>query len=135
MISNLEECMEQFCETIELKRQQETLAAELEVEVGIIQDMVAENARRAQNQKAYQARYEAEVTEEIRKHYGELDDRIRANNARLELFQGFIQELRSLEGVLQEFDEKLFGLLVDEILVKSKDHVTFKFADGTEITV
>lgn len=44
----------------------------------------------------------------------------------------FIQELREQE-LIEEFDARLWGSLVDFITVYSKDDIRVTFKDGTEI--
>lgn len=46
----------------------------------------------------------------------------------------FIKKLRDQESI-QEFDERLWGSLVDFITVYSKDDIRVTFKDGTEIKV
>ena len=49
------------------------------------------------------------------------------------MFGRFIAELEKLPGVLTEFDEALWGSLVDHVTVHSKDNIVFTLTSGMEI--
>lgn len=100
------------------------------------QNIVAENARVAQDQEEYQKRYDGLVQryEAAKKEYDELADRIEQKEAQGERMQQFIKTLQKQEEIITEFDETLWGGMVDYVTIgKENRSVTFK--DGTEITV
>lgn len=137
IIENIENCLAEFCKTDELKKRQENIVSELTLQVEIVQELVAENARRVQNQEVYQAKYDKEVSvyERLKAKYDSIEEEIQKINARQALFDSFIKEIKSLEGPIEDFDEGVFGILVEEIIVKSKETTIFKFMDGTEVTI
>ena len=51
------------------------------------------------------------------------------------MLTSFSRELRKQETVLEEFDEGLWGTLVDFITVHSKEDVRVTFKDGTEVKI
>lgn len=53
--------------------------------------------------------------------------------ARSELVEAFTAELARQDGLLTEFDERLWFSLVDFATVYGEDDVRFTFKDGTEI--
>jgi len=50
-----------------------------------------------------------------------------------ERLENFIRELKSQNGVLTEFDERLWSCMVDFVTVGRKKELTVTFRDGTEI--
>ena len=98
------------------------------------QNLVAENARVAQDQEEYQKRYDSLVLryETAKKNYDELAAKIEQKEARGERIQRFIKILREQDGIITEFDEALWGSMVEFVTIgKVSRSVTFK--DGTEI--
>lgn len=48
---------------------------------------------------------------------------------------GFIRTLRAQKEPVAEFDERLWGCMVDYVAVGTDDGMTVVFRDGTEISV
>ena len=46
-----------------------------------------------------------------------------------------MKELKKLDSLVTEFDEKLWYTLVDRIMVYSKEDICFVFRDGAEIKI
>lgn len=100
------------------------------------QNLVAENARVAQDQEEYQKRYDSLVQryETTKKKYDELAAKIEQKEAHSERIQRFIKALKEHDGIITEFDDALWGSMVEFVTIgKASRSVTFK--DGTEITV
>jgi hypothetical protein len=51
------------------------------------------------------------------------------------LLNSFSKELRKQENILKEFDEGLWGSLVDFMTVHSKENIEVTFKDGTTIRI
>ena len=47
--------------------------------------------------------------------------------------ENFIKELKAQDGVIREFDERLWGSLVAFVTVERGKEITVTFKDGTEI--
>lgn len=137
IIYNIESCMADICDIKKLKAKQEEITRELAIQVDAIQDLVATNARKAQNQDQYQEKYEKEVSayDKIKAKYDELEQKIQEINARQALLDNFINELQNLDGPIAEFDEVLFGVMVSELEAKNDNTIIFRFIDGTEIPI
>ena len=101
------------------------------------QDCVAENARVAQDQEEYRKRYDGLVQryEAVKCQYDKVETEIADKMARREKLAGFIRLLKRQESPLVEFDEYLWGCLVDFVTVGSDKEITVTFRDGTEIKV
>ena len=54
---------------------------------------------------------------------------------RKELFKGFIHTLEKQDGITCEFDAGIWSSLVQEVIVKAKDDIVFKFKNGFEVRV
>ena len=58
---------------------------------------------------------------------------IRKRGIRRREFERFITELEKLPGLVTEFDEALWGSLVDHLTVNGKDDIVFTMSSGMEI--
>lgn len=133
--ANLGIVRETLCDNSRLEDEERTLRDDMEVLVGMVQDCVAENAHVALDQEEYQKRYDG-LVERYNKAKARLDEvsaAISNNKARSETIRHFIRTLEKQDGVITEFDNALWGSLVDYITVFGKDDIRFTFKDGTEI--
>ena len=55
--------------------------------------------------------------------------------AKRELFKGFIRTLEKQDGITCEFDVGILSSLVQEVVVRAKDDIVFKFKNGFEVRV
>lgn len=103
--------------------------------VEMAQNAVERNARVAQDQEKYQKQYDELINryDAMKEEYRQLCDRIEKRQTRYEQLGQFVQELKGRENLLTEFDQPLWCLLVDKIVVKNKEDITVVFKDGTEI--
>ncbi len=113
------------------------LPTSVNLSVELTQDIIAENARIAQDQTAYQERYHtmAERYDTVKARYDEVVATISARDAQSQRLADFIQGLKAQEGVLMEFDSNLWGCLVDHVTVGREKEIVVTFRDGTEIQV
>jgi hypothetical protein len=65
--------------------------------------------------------------------YDEVTELASDKKARGQLVEAFIAELASQDGLLTEFDERLWFSLVDFVTVYGAEDVRFTFKDGSEI--
>ena len=124
-----------LCDTSELERAQATLGQELVVLVEMTQNCIAENARIAQDQGEYQKRYNGLVEryEKAKTRFDEVTEAIAQRSAKGERLAGFIKTLEAQEVTVAEFDERLWGAMVDYVMVGVDKRLTVVFRDGTEI--
>ena len=130
------------------------MGQELAVLVEMTQNCIAENARIAQDQGEYQKRYNGLVEryEKAKVRFDEVTKAIAERSAKGERLAGFI---RTLEAQMEpaganvasrscartsascasvaEFDERLWGAMVDYVTVGVDGGMTVVFRDGTEI--
>ena len=137
IIDNIRIIQKTVCGTADLEIEKTRLQEELTVLVRMTQDCVTENARVAQDQEEYRRRYDGLVQryEAVKCQYDKVESEIADKTARREKLAGFIRLLKGQEASLSEFDEHLWGCLVDFVTVSRDKEMTVTFRDGTEIKV
>ena len=135
IIANAEIIRKTLCVTDALETEKEKLEEEMTVIVEMTQNIVAENARIAQDQDEYQKRYDSLVKryDTAKARYDEVTETIAAKNAQSERLASFIKALKAQDGLITEFDSGLWGTMVDYVTVGRKKEMVFTFRDGTEI--
>ena len=101
------------------------------------QNAIRENATVVQDQTEYQNRYD-ELTkryEESKTAYEKTSEEIAARKAKASVMSNFAKTLRKQENILAEFDEGLWGTLVENMTVHTKDDIEVLFKNGTVIQV
>ena len=101
-----------------------------------MQSAITENARSAKDQQEYRRKYDALAIayDNAKTTYEKAAKTITDSHAKSEAMRLFLQEVDRAEAV-EEFDESLWGSLVESLTAYSRDKVVFRFKDGTEITV
>ena len=127
----------ELTDTAAIDRQIDKLNAESVETYNALKTALEENARQALNQDDYAARFGALNTryEEQRNRLAELTDKRQGILARRKRLNMFLEELRSQEGLLTDFDEALFRAITDRFTVLSEREVAVLFRDGTEIII
>ena len=135
LLGNLELIREKLCNNTALEKEKQELANELNVLAGMVEDCIGENARVAQNQEEYQKRYGGlvEKYEKAKARYEEVETAIEARMGKQEQLNQFIKDLQARDGVLEEFDERLWGSMVEYMTVYGKGDIRVTFKDGTEV--
>ena len=136
IIGNAELIRRTLCGTDALEEEKRKLEEEMNVVADMSQNAIAENARVAQDQNEYQKRYDSLMKryDTAKKRYDEVVGLISAKDAQSQRLADFIQTLKAQDGVISEFDARLWGLMVDYVTVGRKKEMVFTFRDGTEIT-
>lgn len=111
------------------------MGQELVVLVEMTQNCIAENARIAQDQREYQKRYNGLVEryEAAKARYDEVTDAIAERSAKSERLAEFIKTLQAQTKPVAEFDEPLWGCMVDYVTVCVGGDMTVAFRDGTRM--
>ena len=131
-----------LCDTTELESEKAALGQEslkglakasLAVLVEMTQNCIAENARIAQDQGEYQKRYNGWVEryEKAKARFDEVTEAIAQRSAKSERLAGFIKILRAQEEPVVEYNERLWGCMVDYMTVGADGCMTVVFRDGT----
>ena len=102
-----------------------------------MQEIIAENARVAQDQEEYRVKYDALASrfEETKKKYEEVSGEIVRQGIRRREFGRFIKKVEALPGAVADFDEALWGSLVEKATVNSKENIVFTMCSGMEVKV
>ena len=121
--------------TEELEAEQKQLAEQMNADADAVQSLIAENARVAQDQEAYSVRYEALASrfEDTKAKYEKVTADIAAKGIRRRELERFILAVEKLPAMVTEFDEALWGSLVDHLTVNGKDDIVFTMTSGMEI--
>ena len=135
ILSELRAVMETLSGTEELIREQKQLAEQMNADAEAVQELIAENARKAQDQETYTLRYEALVSrfEETKARHAQVTQEITLRGIRRREFRRFIAEVEKLPQAITEFDETLWGSMVDHLTVHSRDNIVFTLTGGMEI--
>ena len=136
MIKELRSVRDMLTSTEELEREQKQLAEQMNVDADAVHELIAENARVAQDQEEYNLRYEALVSrfEETKKKYEKVTADITAKEIRRRELERFIRSVEKLPDMVTEFDEALWGSLVDHMTINSREDIVFTMTSGTEIS-
>ena len=137
ILANLTIVQKTLCSTEELEKEQGKLANEMQLVSEMAQNAIRENATVAQNQSEYQKRYD-ELTkryEESKLAYERICEEIASRKAKASVMNNFAKTLRKQENILAEFDEGLWGTLVENMTVYSKENIEVHFKNGTIIQV
>ena len=105
-----------------------------EAAIEMVQELIAQNARVALNQDDYNAAYDAAVSryEATKAEREQVAADIRQRGIRRREFERFISELEKLPEAVSEFDEALWGSLVEYVTVGKDRTTVFTLIGGTE---
>ena len=123
-----------FSDNTALDDEAANLEGECNVVLELMRKCVEENASAVLDQMEYTQRYEGLVKryEAAKKRLAGINARILTRKAKYEQIRGFIKALRKRDAALKEFDETLFGVAVDHIIVRSASEATFIWNNGME---
>ena len=136
-ITELTTILQKLSDVTELEKEKRLLDQQLGIDAKAVNDLIAQNARVAQNQAEYQERYDALV-----KRYEETDakrtevmgkiDRLAIRHRKIERF---IQSLEEQPDAVTEFDAGSWAALVSTMTVNSKSDITFQLTSGMEVRI
>ena len=73
--------------------------------------------------------------DDVKDRYDKIVAAITDKEAKSVRLENFINELKDRDGIIQDFDNRLWGSLVDFVTVGKEKEITVTFRDGTEIMV
>ena len=137
LLENLVQVKEQICDTAELEIESKRLMEEMQMLSDMVKNHINENARIAQDQKEYQKKYDELVSryDAAKKKYDDVSEEIQQRRTKKELLDAFSKNIKSRATLLTEFDDGLWGTLVDFMTIYGKNDFGITFRDGTEIRV
>jgi DNA invertase Pin-like site-specific DNA recombinase len=118
-----------------IDKETDFLKQELDVVVELSRKAIYENAHNAINQDEWheQKNCYLERHQKASKQIAELEELKRDRQSKHHKLEQFIKTLKAKKTFLQEFDEHLWMVSVDKVIVKTDKVFVFTFKDGTEI--
>ena len=137
ILANIKMVQTEICNMADFETERDKLAREMQVVSEMAKNAIRKNAAIAQDQNEYQKRYDELVKqyEDTKMAYEKTVEQIECMTTRNSLLNSFSKELRKQENILTEFDEGLWGSLVDFMTVHSKEDIEVTFKDGTTIRI
>lgn len=135
ILANAEIIRRTLCNTDALQEERRHLESEMAVLADMAQIIIAENARIVQDQGKYQKRYDGLVAryDAAKAKYEETTAAISAKESKNARLEAFIKTLKEQDGIIEGFDESLWGSMVECVTVGRDKKMTVAFRDGTEI--
>lgn len=126
-----------LCDTTAIDAELAELFREIEVVTELSRKSIYENARTAVNQTEWAERNNAylERHRKASEHVDELKTAKRERLGKSTIIEGFIKDIESRPLAIAEFDEKLWLAVIDQVTVDQDSIMTFRFKNGSEVTV
>ena len=124
-------------DTAALDKQINTLQIRADELTAVMQAFIKDNAENAQDQKLYRQRfaeYEKQMND-VESNLQSLQHKKAERLSRKELLLGMISELEKTDMMIHEFDEKLWRLMVEKVVVGVDGELKFTLRNGMEIEV
>ena len=137
VIAELRSLIDSVCKTGELMEERGRVEQKLSVLAERLEKLIRENARVAQDQTTY-LNQENEIRAlyvEKQGHLARLDEQIGERESKRKTLETMIQVVCGINEEQVEFDEELWGGLLDHIVVKEDGTVVVVFKGGIEIGV
>lgn len=137
VITNCETELRALTDCTAIEREQSMLQEELEVVINLTQKYVDKNATSEEDQGTYLRQYNEYVEryQVIKERLLQLNTERSARIARSVAFEDFLHSLRSMENAPVEFDESMWRLLVEKVVVKKDGFLKFVFTNGMEVVI
>lgn len=137
VIANLREVQTELADTEDLKSEIARLENERNVTAELLQELIDQNARVAQDQTEYRLRYDelAQRYEAAEKALEEAQENLHQKESRNEQIEDFISEIGTLPDSVTEFREDCWGHIVNRVTVFRGGGMRFTFACGVEIQI
>ena len=133
ILRNLRKSIALASDMTELESKRDAANNEVLFLADIVEKLIAENAHIPQDQKEYNKKYKTAIEryKKAKSAYDAIIALIKDENKRIQRMKSFIQNVQKL-GVITEFDEMLWGLLVDKVVVYSRDDIRVEFKKYVE---
>ena len=135
IIANVKVLLRTVFATDALKEEKGRLANEMSVLVEMMDKEDKENARIAQNQAEFMKRRTGLVEryDAAKSRYDKVEKAIISKEMHRAELESFIEDLKTQDGVIRKFDERLWGALVEFVTVGRGKEIMVTFKDGTAI--
>lgn len=139
LVSNKEEVIKD-CENIvldlvnteDIDSEITKLQGESEIIVELMKSLIYENSRKVMNQDEYNKKYNyyTEKYEKIKSELSKLEDKKQNLKVRRDKIKIFIEDLKSNDKLIDEFDERLWYVMVDKVVVRKEENIEFQFRNS-----
>jgi DNA mismatch repair ATPase MutS len=132
VLSNLQMGIDVITDTAEIDKQCTELESELEVVTELLRNHIADNAIQAIDQEVYQQGYDrlASRYDGVKSRLKQLSEQREQRKAKRIEIDKFMATLRQQERFIDDFDEELFAISVERIVVCGNGGVRVVFRDG-----
>lgn len=137
IVANIRLIKKTICKTADLEKEKAALEQELMVVSDMMQNLISENARVAQDQEDYRKRYDSLVEryDSAQARLYEITSQIAEREAKAVRLTEFAKALKSRDDIIAVFDERLWGSLVEVVTIERNKKMVFRFRDGTEVHI
>lgn len=135
LIRNCHVAIKHLSDSTKLDAEIDKLHEKIAAVVEESQRSVYENAHKAMSQDEWQKQHDGYVKrhEKATDRVKELEEMKREEQSRSHSLKGFIRDLEGCAGVIDEFDERIWMVTVDKVVVSQDGGLMFCFKDGTEV--
>ena len=133
----VEQVKDEMYDATALTAQQEALQAELDKINSAVEQMIAENARKVQDQDEYKHKRMAliERYDKVKDKLDKVNEKLIVMLAKKSAVERFLKELRDRDEPVTEFSDELWLNTVENVRVMNSGELIFVFKDGTEVRV
>ena len=137
IIGNCEFAAAILTDTTEMDEEKAMLEQELEVVAELVAKLVNQNATLALDQTNYLETYNgyAKRYETATSRLKAIEEQLTLKKVKADAFNSFITALKESTEPLIDFDDSLWCLMVDKVVVNTDDSMTFHFIDGSEVMI
>ena len=125
-----------LCDTAAIDTELAELFREIEVVTELSRKAIYENARTAVDQTEWAERNNAylERHREASERVDELETAKRERIGKGKILEGFIKDIENRPLAIDDFDEKLWLAVIDQMTVDRDGSMAFRFKNGSEVT-
>lgn len=129
VIKDCEDIILSLANTQNLENQITQLQDELDVVVGLTRRLIYENSRKAIDQEEYNKKYNSytEKYKKIKNELSALEMKKQELKVRKDKMTVFIDNLKNVDGAIQEFDDRLWYMMVEKVIIHENGEKEFQF--------
>lgn len=137
VIADIEEVIRLLADTSELDSKIEDLQSKMEVISGLVEKLVRDNARTAQDQMEYAKKYDG-LKAQYDSHKTALEKALEdrsCKQAQEIKMKAYLAKMKEADDYLQEWSDDVWMTMVEKGTVNRDKTITFQFTSGKEITI
>jgi predicted nuclease with TOPRIM domain len=137
IIEDVNEVIKLLADTSELDNKVVELQNKMKVISGLVDKMIKENTRTAQDQVEFNRRYE-ELSAQYESEKNALDKSLEKRaykQAQQIKMKAYLEEIKKADNYLPEWSNDVWMIMIEKAIVNRDKTIAFKFTSGTEITI